>query len=79
MSAGSQISPRIDTSFLCSLCPNQIIKIALIKLTDTNREAKGKQKFEGAEKYANGDEVNGEKVNKKAKRCDGGGPIGLGN
>jgi hypothetical protein len=38
MLAGSQISPTIDTSFLCSLCPNQIIKIALIKLTDTKKK-----------------------------------------
>lgn len=40
MSAGLQISPTIDTNFLFSLWPNQIIKIALIKLTDTQR---GKQ------------------------------------
>jgi hypothetical protein len=53
MLAGSQISPTIDTSFLCWLCPNQIIKIALIKLTDT----KEKENL-GGEKNANGDEVN---------------------
>jgi hypothetical protein len=52
MLAGSQISPTIDTSFLCWLCPNQIIKIALIKLTDT------KEKLGRRKKNANGDEVN---------------------
>lgn len=40
MSAGLQISPTIDTNFLFSLWPNQIIKIALIKLTDTQRGKK---------------------------------------
>ena len=53
MLSGSQISPTIDTSFLCSLCPNQIIKIALIKLTDTKNEKKESWQA----KNANGDEV----------------------
>lgn len=43
MLAGSQISPTIDTNFLCSLCPNQIIKIALIKLTDTKEEKRERE------------------------------------
>jgi hypothetical protein len=53
MLSGSQISPTIDISFLCSLCPNQI-KIALIKLTDTKK--KKEEKLE-AKESANGCEV----------------------
>jgi hypothetical protein len=64
MLAGSQISPTIDTSFLRSPCPNQIIKIALIKLTDTKREvASEKETPDGGVK------VKREKINKQTKRC----------
>ena len=37
MLSGSQISPTIDTILMVSLCPNEIIKVALIKLADTQK------------------------------------------
>lgn len=68
MLSGSQISPTIDTSFLRSLCPNQIIKITLIKLTDTKKKGKKTEKLEG-EKNANGGKVK-EKSKQKSENKD---------
>lgn len=67
MLAGSQISPTIDTSFICSLCPNQITKIALIKLTDTKKK-KEKRKL-GGKKTPTAVKLR-RKANKIEKRCE---------